>query len=309
VVFDSIVGHERILRTLRRAAAEDRLPSSLLFHGPDGVGKRMTAFALAAALNCTGAPADGCGECPACRRILKGYGETKLKGSDAKRAPGHLADVLYYPPRRRQIRIDQVHDLRREASFRPFEGRRRVFMVDPADRMNREAANALLKTLEEPPASACLGLVLLTASPGALPATIRSRCQSYRFAPLAPETLAALLVERGRGAAESERLARVAGGSVGNALAIDLAAHDALRERVLVVLEAGPDADGWLAALGLAAEAGADAESFEEMGRMLTSVLRDLALVRDGRSGSGSARERRRPSIASRKRPVVCAAT
>ena len=165
MTFDSIVGHARTLDTLRRAAAEDRVPPSLLFHGPDGVGKRLTVFALGAALNCPDSPGAGCGECSACRRIRRGYDETAVKGVDARRAPGHHGDVLYYPPRRRQILIEQIHDLRREAGFRPFEGRRRLFVIDPADRMNREAANALLKTLEEPPPSACL--VLLSSKPGA----------------------------------------------------------------------------------------------------------------------------------------------
>ncbi len=274
MIFDLIVGHERSLAALQRAAAEDRLPPSLLFHGPDGVGKRRVAFALAGALNCTESPGRGCGECPACCRILKGYEETKLRGADARRAPGHHADVLYYPPRRRQIALEQIQDLCREAGFRPFEGRRRFFLIDPADRMSREAANALLKTLEEPPSSACL--ILLTASPGALPATIRSRCQTHRFAPLGPQELTDLLVSRDHAPATAARLARLADGSVGRALGIDLAAHDLLRDRLLRLLEAGLSADGRLAALGLAAS---EAERFDELARSLGSLLRDLALL------------------------------
>ena len=280
MVFDRIIGQDRVLGPLRRAAAAGRLHPSLLLHGPEGVGKRLAAFALAAALNCAKSPGEGCGDCPPCRRILKGYGETKLKGTDARRAPGHHADVLYYPPRRRHILIEQVQDLCREAGFRPFEGRRRVFLLDPAERMTREAANALLKTLEEPPPS--LTLILLTTNPDALPATIRSRCQSVRFAPLSVEDLAGLLMEQGRAGQEAARLARLAAGSVGRALGIDLAAHDALREKVLEVLERADEDGGLLAALSLAAEAGADAVSFDELCGMLASVLRDTALLHDG---------------------------
>lgn len=277
-VFDPIVGHARALTALRRALAESRLHPSLLFHGPDGVGKRLSAFALAAALNCARAEAEGCGDCSSCRRTLKGYGEERLQSPDQNRAPAHHADVFYYPPRRRQIQIEQILDLRREAGFRPFEGRRRIFIIDPAERMNREAANALLKTLEEPPAG-CV-LILITAQPEALPATIRSRCQATRFTPLAREDLAALLSRQGR--PEPERLAALADGSVGRALAIDLAAHDEIRGRLVAFLESCGQSDGPLAALGLAQELGADAETFDRTTDLLTSLLRDLAVVAVG---------------------------
>ncbi|MGD8377160.1 MAG: DNA polymerase III subunit delta' [Acidobacteriota bacterium] len=277
--FEGIVGQDRALDALRRGLDEDRLHPSLLFHGPDGVGKRLTAFHLAAALNCLAAPGTGCGECPSCLRIERGYGENRLRRPDQKRAPGHHADVLYYPPRRRQILIEQVQDLIREAGFRPFEGRRRVFILDPADRMNREAANALLKTLEEPPPSVCL--VLLSASPDALPATIRSRCQAMRFVPLAPPDLARLLVDRGQPPEEAARRARLAGGSVGAALALDLEAHDRIREAGLTMLEAAGRPQGLLHALGLAATAGSDAETFRFAADLLVSLFRDLALLHE----------------------------
>jgi len=285
-VFDPIIGHDRALAPLRRALAADRLHSSLLFHGPEGVGKRLSAFALAAALNCAQPEAEGCGECSSCRRTLKGYGEERLKSPDQNRAPAHHADVLYYAPRRRQIQIEQILDLCREAGFRPFEGRRRIFIIDPAERMNREAANALLKTLEEPPPGAVL--ILISAQPDALPATIRSRCQAIRFTPLPREELAALLTRQGR--AEAERLAALADGSVGRALAIDLVEHDAIRGRLVAFLEACGEPGGPLAALGLAQEIGADAETFDRTTELLTSLLRDLAVVAVGGTAASSLR-------------------
>jgi DNA polymerase III subunit delta' len=277
MVFDDIVGHSRTLDALRRAVEEDRLHHSLLFHGPDGVGKRRVAFALAAALQCPERPGVGCGTCPSCRRVLKGHENKKLPDRSQVRAEGFHADVLFYPPRRSQIQIDQIHDLRREAGFRPFEGRRRVFLLDPADRMNREASNALLKTLEEPPPSALL--VLLTAHPEALLTTLRSRCQDVRFSPLSIGELAGLLESEGRTSAQAARLARLAGGSIGRALGTDLERHDALRERFLLVLESG-DSDGGLGvALGCAEQIGADGETFTEAAQVLGSLLRDLALL------------------------------
>jgi len=278
--FDDIVGHAKALEPLQRALAADRLHHSLLFHGPEGVGKRRAAFALAAAIQCVEQPGTGCGACPACRRVLQGYDRDRLKDRTQARAPAMHADVLFYPPRRRQIQIDQVQDLCREAGFRPYEGRKRIFILDPADRMNREAANALLKTLEEPPPSALL--ILITAHPQGLLATLRSRCQDVRFAPLPVAELAELLRKRDHPPAQAERLARLAGGSVGRALNIDLEQQDELREQLLTLLESAGGGGELGRALGLAEQLGADAGSFEATMNGLASILRDLALLHQG---------------------------
>lgn len=278
--FDDIVGHARALEPLQRALAADRLHHSLLFHGPEGVGKRRTAFALAAAIQCTEQPGSGCGVCPACRRVLQGYEKNRLQDRTQARAPALHADVLFYPPRRRQIQIDQVQDLCREAAYRPYEGRKRVFIVDPADRMNREAANALLKTLEEPPPSTLL--ILITAHPQGLLATLRSRCQDVRFAPLPVADLSRLLQERDHSPAQAERLARLAGGSVGRALSIDLEHEDELREQLLTLFESAGAGGELGRALGLAEQLGTDAGSFEATMHCLAGILRDLALLHQG---------------------------
>ncbi len=278
--FDDIVGHGRVLEPLQRALATDRLHHALLFHGPEGVGKRRSAFALAAAIQCSEQPGTGCGSCPACRRVLGGYDHDHLKDRTQTRATALHADVLFYPPRRRQIQIDQVKDLCREAGYRPYEGRKRVFIVDPADRMNREAANALLKTLEEPPPSALL--ILITAHPQGLLATLRSRCQDLRFAPLPVAELSGLLQQRDHPADQAERLARLAGGSVGRALSIDLEHEDELREQLLALLESAGGGGELGQALGLAEQLGADAGSFEAAMTSLASILRDLALLQQG---------------------------
>jgi DNA polymerase-3 subunit delta' len=146
--FDDIVGHEQPLRLVRSALKEGRLHHSLLFHGPEGVGKRTVALLVAAALNCvrTGGT-DTCGACAACHRVGKGL----------------HPDVAVVTLERTMIPIDAIRSLRQEASYRPYEGRRRVFIVDPADRMSIDAQNALLKTLEEPPASSAL--ILVTTRP------------------------------------------------------------------------------------------------------------------------------------------------
>jgi DNA polymerase-3 subunit delta' len=282
-LFDEITGHEKSLEPLRRALASQRLHHSLLFHGPEGVGKRLAAFALAAALQCAEQTDQGCGTCASCRRVRQGYETNQLKDRTQVRAPAQHADVLFYPPRRRQIQMDQVQDLCRQAGYRPYEGRKRVFIVDPADRMNREASNALLKTLEEPPPAAVL--ILITAHPQGLLPTLRSRCQEVRFAPLPVAELAALLEGRDHSSAEAERLARLAGGSVGRALHIDLDTEDRRREQLLALLESAGTGSELGRAMGLAEQVSSDAAGLEATLHTLAGVLRDLALLHQDAGG------------------------
>jgi DNA polymerase-3 subunit delta' len=204
--FASLVGNQALVARLARMAAADTVPPSLLFTGPPGVGKLQAALTLAQALNCLERQGDACGECPACVRI--GRGEHPDVGIVRPEGAG------------RQLKVDSVRQIVSETPFRPFEGRRRVSVLVDADRMNATAANTLLKTLEEPPPWAVL--ILVTSNAAALLPTIWSRCQVYRFAPLAIDDLAKLLVERH--AIEPERatlLASLSGGSLQKALALE----------------------------------------------------------------------------------------
>ena len=141
--FTHIVGHRRLLSLLTRAIAHGTLPPSLLLAGPRGIGKRMTATAIATTLNCLqprppGAfETDACGECTSCRRIARGV----------------HPDVLVLEPDEGKIKIEQIRDAIDRANYRPFEGRRRVVIVDDADAMVSAAQNALLITVEEPPSA------------------------------------------------------------------------------------------------------------------------------------------------------------
>src|SRR5262245_53406363 len=158
-----IAGHNSSIDALRRAIASGRLHHALLFHGPEGVGKRTTAFAVAAALLCREASrpeGDACGACASCSKVDKGI----------------HPDVQFLTLEKTVIPIDAVRALRQEAGYRPFEGAHRVFVIDPADRLSHEAQNALLKTLEEPSASA--RLILISSRPAHLLPTTRSRCQA-----------------------------------------------------------------------------------------------------------------------------------
>lgn len=170
-------GHRRIVELLARAIARDALPPSLIFAGSASAGTRPTAIAVAQALNCVAPaheagvdagtaplPIDACGTCAQCVRIARGT---------------HPDVLAISPSDNRAIKIDQVRDAVDRSGYRPFEGRRRVVVIDDADALVPAAQNALLKTLEEPPASSVF--VLLTSRPDMLLPTVRSRCIRLTF--------------------------------------------------------------------------------------------------------------------------------
>jgi len=200
-----VIGHAQPRARLLRAVAGQRVPQSLLFDGPDGVGKRTVALALASAINCRqpGIDADACGICSSCRRIAR----------------AQHPDVLQLSPNEKgTITTDMVREVIAQAAYRPFEGRRRVVIIDQADLLQAAAQNSLLKTLEEPPPSSMF--VLVTARPDTLLITVRSRCPRVRFSRLAPTDLAAVLTRScGIAAGEAASLAAVGDGSVARALA------------------------------------------------------------------------------------------
>jgi len=238
VAFHEIVGHERPLSVLRRGLASGREGASLIFHGPAGVGRRTVALALAQALNCPESPGEGCGRCGVCARIARvtrGKIEEGDHKGDARETTGH-PDVRLIVPGKEEIRIDEIRALRQQAAGRPFEGRRSVFIVDPAERMTPEASNALLKTLEEPPPGSCI--VLIASDPAALLPTVRSRCRLVPFHPLPVSRVAEhLRSARSLSGDDAALVATLSSGRLGRALAFDLDAYRAARTVVLEVLE------------------------------------------------------------------------
>jgi len=162
-------GHRRLAALLARSVARDTLPPSLIFSGSGGPDMRETAIATAQALNCLtptgkGDERDACGTCAACTRIARGV---------------HPDVVLVVPDEKGRVNIEQIRDLIDRAGFRPFEGRRRVVIIDEADTMLAPAQSALLKVLEEPPSSSVF--ILVTARPDMLLPTVQSRCPRLRF--------------------------------------------------------------------------------------------------------------------------------
>ncbi len=162
MIFNHIHGHDRQIEILRRALAGDRLAHAYLFTGPDGVGKRLVALALAQAMFCL--QKTGCGHCAACRKL------------DHCNHP----DLHFIEPEGNSIKIEQIRILQRELNFKPLEAPYKIGLIDHAELLTSGAANALLKTLEEPPGATLL--ILLSAQPQRLLETLCSRCQPLRFA-------------------------------------------------------------------------------------------------------------------------------
>jgi DNA polymerase-3 subunit delta' len=293
--FPGIVGQPRATGALARALAAGRLCPSLLFHGAAGVGKLATALALSRALLCRAPQGRPCGDCPACRRI----DERSLRHPDVRvvfpeRASdfekGEVADEggagIDLQERQAEavrnpvwsILIARIRQTIGMAQRRPLEGPVSVLIVDQAHRMEAAAANALLKTLEEPPAHACL--VLITTSYHALIPTIRSRCQAIPFQAVPREAVASYLIERlSIDPGEAALRAGLSGGCIGAAIDLDLEAFRRRREALLAILEEVGSRDDPGIAVARAESLVRGGEGVEGDLEILMTLVRDLLLL------------------------------
>lgn len=265
--FDTIIGHERPKRFLQAALRSQRLAHALLFRGEERIGKLLTARVLAQAVNCEATPPpdppDACGTCRSCHQI-----ET-----------GAHPDVTILTATSGKGETDQTREIESRFIYRPLIGRRKIVILDDADLLRREAANALLKTIEEPPPDSLI--ILVSSRPEALLPTIRSRCQEIRFAPLAPAQVEAA-VRRHRRLPEHDArfLAVISGGRLGLALE---AVPEALRaERAEFLRLVSPDSVVSTGALMAACEAVAKSDQAEAAFGWLATWFRDLVLVKVG---------------------------
>ena len=290
--FDEVIGHERPISLVRQMLASGRLPHALVFQGPEGVGKGIVAKLLAAALLCDAPEDRPCGRCDVCVRVAHAsHPDLFVVGREARKGkPGDDdsdeddgASQGSSGETSRVIKVDQIRNLTAHAAFAPREGRSRVFVVDPADRMNVAAQNALLKTLEEPPGSSVL--VLVTSRPHLLLPTVRSRCLAVRFAAMPVPALARRLQSLEFAPEDAMQRAALAGGRAGIALGLDLASVRARREEVLRVLErlsGGPRALADLAGMaGVLSGDGEEATLLEGL-ELVEALLRDAALAASG---------------------------
>jgi DNA polymerase-3 subunit delta' len=275
--FRSITGHARVVALLSRAVARDTLPPALLLAGPSGIGKRLAALALAATINCLqprldgqGLERDACGECASCKRIERGV---------------HPDVIVIEPGDSGTIKIEPIRDVIDRAGYRPFEGRRRVVIIDEADAMVAPAQNALLKTLEEPPSASIF--VLVSSMPDALLGTVRSRCPRLRFGALTPAEVAdALMRDHDYAEADARAAAADADGSIGRALeaqSVDLTEARAAAQRLLQHTARVQDPSARLnAAKDLAGKKGSPGSERDQLAvllRSLASLLRDLGIL------------------------------
>ena len=213
MAFRDIIGHHRPIKWLQSTLFADRLGHAYLFHGEPAIGKRRTAVALAQYLHCQ-APQDtpyldSCGACRSCHQIEQGI---------------HPDFLIIQPDdpesQNPKIKIDQIRDIEHLAIYRPLVGSHKICLIDEADSLTQEAANALLKTLEDPP-DRCLFL-LISSRPEHLLTTIRSRCLTLRFSPLPQAEIYEFLVnQRNMDPTNAQFVSIFSEGRLGSSLQLD----------------------------------------------------------------------------------------
>jgi DNA polymerase-3 subunit delta' len=283
MAFRDIIGQDKAVNILLGTIQRGRLPSSYLFAGESGIGKKFTAINLVKALNCQKTVnshqssvisykdnkeeserlstvdyqvIDCCDECSSCKKIDIGV----------------HPDFLLISPEGGQIRIEEIRAIDDVLSFKPFEGRRKAVIVDEADNMNPYAANAFLKTLEEPPEDSLI--ILISSNPDRLPDTIRSRCSRLNFTPLSYKACRKVISHQSRVRSQElvdsrlTTLARLTMGRPGIAIAGDLMENRSWFMKLLKGM-LNAEKDGW--------------RSKEEMGRwfdFILILLRDMAILK-----------------------------
>ncbi|MEW6531860.1 MAG: DNA polymerase III subunit delta' [Thermodesulfobacteriota bacterium] len=257
------------MKGLERAVEQARPAHAYLFAGPEGVGKRLVALRFACMLNCPDRSQDKDWSCPVCRRIVE----------------GKHPDVTLEKPERGKIRIERIREMQRFFKYAPIEGRYRVAIIDDAHLMNRQAQNALLKTLEEPPPNRAL--VLVTAKPAGLLPTVRSRCRRISFQPLLLKPMGELLAERLKIPGEkAQGLAALANGSMGRALEIHGRDYAEL-EVFMMDLLLEPGKDGIRALLESSLRISSDREAALDAIEIGATIVRDMLLNKMEHDESG----------------------
>lgn len=212
--FAEIIGHEGPKRKLRTALANEMIGHAYLFVGGEGMGKRQLALRFAQALSCENPPStaepDSCGQCRACLQIAS---ET-------------YPDLLVIQPEEDkanpQIKIDQVRDVERHMIYRPLFSSRKICLINDAEKLTAGAANAFLKTLEDPPDHSLF--ILITSRPMKLLATVRSRCLTLRFFPASSSQVeGALALKQALPGEDAKFLSQISGNRIGIALQADVA--------------------------------------------------------------------------------------
>jgi DNA polymerase-3 subunit delta' len=261
VAFGAILGQEHALSLLQKALASARLGHAYLFYGPSGVGKKLTALQFAKALICQGATAEACDKCASCHKMTT----------------GNHPDVVVINPEGTSIRIEHIRAVQRQLSYKPYESQRTVVIIDGCESLTPPAANAILKTLEEPPASALL--LLLTSKKDALPLTIISRCQQIPFRPLTPLHIRAILLQQGVDEPTAALVATLAEGRIDTWMQTDISQVLARRQSAYALLQERGHTKS-LPLFLLARQCTGSREQCEEILHWLSLFCRDLVMLK-----------------------------
>jgi DNA polymerase III subunit delta' len=276
MALNDISGNGRVKKILRMALRRGRVPNSLLFFGPAGVGKLEMARNLAMALNCLTLKDDACGTCASCRAIGDALSDPDKQG----KCPDVM--MISLEENKKKVSIDQIRLMKQTAYLKPMTARARVFIVERADIMSEEAANSILKVLEEPPPRSYIFLV--TENPHLILPTIRSRCRALDFVPIAREEIETVLEEKGFTPEDAKFRALVADGDLRLALSLDGDEVRGDRERAwgyFSALRSGKGGSGFLESYAFATKAQAE-EDFKRTLLMIASFCRDIIMINAG---------------------------
>lgn len=289
--FEDFCGNQGSLELIQGMLAKDRLPHTLIFSGPVGVGKYSLAQMLTKALHCQERERDFCGRCRSCRSIAladdrqAAVEQAEDEREKLSRRPREIPlliqyhpDVLLLPPNGplRLFQIEQARHLKQALTFLPAAGGKKVFLLPEADRMDAAAANSLLKSLEEPPPYALL--LLTTHNEMALLPTIRSRCVTIPLRPLPQKQVVAFLESAGVGRDEPERNLRaaVSRGCPGLARRMDLERYCRLRDALLSILKSGLERRNFAELFRQAQKMAREKEKLENLLDVLYSLFQDI---------------------------------
>jgi DNA polymerase-3 subunit delta' len=294
--FDSFLGNAKAVQAVRDMLGRGRVPGSLLFTGPDGTGKKTLALMLAKALNCERRGPHGddfCGECSHCRKsdeFVAAGSEDLARRRDIKDAQKRVEGLVYFDlqviePITRYILIEQIRQLRSTAYGRPFTLPQRILIVDQAQAIHWQAADLLLKVLEEPPETTTI--ILICPNAYELRPTIRSRCLTLQFAPVDEAVIERVLAEeRGFTKGQLALALRVANGSIATARSLDLKGYVEQRQPWQTLLDtvARPGSrplapQQWKTLFDATKMLAADRGSIEESLRTGSILLRDVMQV------------------------------
>jgi DNA polymerase-3 subunit delta' len=269
MAFEDILGNQRTKSILRKLLQRGRLPNSLLLRGPEGVGKNEAAAVTAKALNCLKSTDNACETCANCVAANN----------------GRFPDVMILGPENDVIKIEKMRLLKQTAYLKPMVGKKRVFIIQHAEKLREEAANSLLKILEEPPFFS--HIILTTHNDHLILSTILSRCQVLTFSPISREDVTSRLLEKGYASEQANIIAMLVDGNVRQALEMDWDAVQARRALAWDMMLACLRMEGTASLMhDMSSTGSAFRKDLDKILEILASFVRDVLLIKNGGSQS-----------------------